>query len=87
VKADQTDRFSDRTPQIILAGVVSAVISTALMALFWKEQPFFAFAAVALYFMGGVRGFPWKTPIGKAISIGAFVGIVASSAIFYSGLL
>lgn len=70
-----------------LAGAVSAVISTALMGLFWKEQPFFAAAAVALYLMGGVRAFPWKTPIRKAISIGIFVGIAAASAMFYWNLL
>jgi hypothetical protein len=66
----------------MLAGAVSAVISTAAMGLLWKEQPFFAAAAVALYIMGGVRFFPWKTPIRKAVAIGVFVGIVVSSAMF-----
>jgi ABC-type Mn2+/Zn2+ transport system permease subunit len=66
----------------MLAGAVSAVISTAVMGLLWKEQPFFAAAAVALYIMGGVRFFPWKTPIRKAVAIGVFVGIVVSSAMF-----
>jgi hypothetical protein len=69
--------------RIILAGAASAVISTAALGLPWKEQPFFAAAAVALYVMGGVRFVPWKTPIRKAIAIGIFVGIVASSALFY----
>jgi hypothetical protein len=87
VTADQTSRSSSSPAQVTLAGAVFALISAALMGLLWKEQPFFAGAAIALYFMGGVRAFPWKTPIRKAISIGIFVGIVASSAMFYLDLL
>jgi len=72
---------------MMFAGAASAIISTAAMGLLWKEQPFFAAAAVALYIMGGVRFVPWKSPIRKAIAIGIFVGIVASSAMFYWGFL
>ena len=87
VKPGQTYRSSNSPPRVILAGAVSAVISTVLMGLLWKEKPFFAGAAIAVYLMGGMRGFPWKTPIRKAISIGIFVGIVTSTAIFYWDLL
>jgi len=69
--------------RIALTGAVSAMISTGVMGYLWKEQTFFAAVGVALYIMGGVRAFPWKTPLRKAISIGIFVGVVVSSALFY----
>jgi hypothetical protein len=69
--------------RIALTGAVSGVTSTAVMGFLWKEHPFFAAVGVALYVMGGVRVFPWKTPLRKAISIGIFVGIAVSSALFY----
>jgi ABC-type Mn2+/Zn2+ transport system permease subunit len=71
----------------MFVGSASAVISAAAMGVLWKEQPFFAFAAVAFYFMGGIRFVPWKTPIRKAIAIGIFAGILVSSAMFYWGFL
>jgi hypothetical protein len=83
VTVDQAHSSSSNPRRITFAGAVSAVISTAVMGFLWKEQTFFAGVIVALYIMGGVRGFPWKTPIRKAISIGIFVGIVVSSAMFY----
>src|SRR5262245_25655135 len=83
VKAGQIRRSLNSPLRLLLASAASAVITTVLMGLLWKEKPFFAGAAVVLYLMGGMRGFPWKTPIRKSVSIGIFVGIVASSAIFY----
>ena len=77
-------RSSSRNPRrILLAGAASAFISAAVIGLLWKEQPFLAAVAVAFYIMGGVKFVPWKTPIRKAISIGIFVGIVISIAMFY----
>src|SRR5262245_36870756 len=85
---DDQPRNSPSNPQrILLAAAASAIIATAAMGLLWREQPFFALAAVALYAMGGVRFVPWKTPIRKAIAIGIFVGISVSSAMFYWGFL
>jgi hypothetical protein len=56
--------------------IASAAIVTAVMQIAWRDWTVFAFGWVALYFMGGVRGFPWKTPLRKAFSIGVFVGTV-----------
>jgi hypothetical protein len=83
VTDDQPRNSSSSPPRMILAGAASAAISMAVMGFLWKEQPFFAAAAVALYIMGGVRVVPWKTPIRKAIAIGIFLGIAVSSAMFY----
>jgi hypothetical protein len=56
--------------------IASAAIVTAVMQIAWRDWTVFAFGWAALYFMGGVRGFPWKTPLRKAFSIGVFVGTV-----------
>jgi hypothetical protein len=80
---NQTGSSSSKPRRIVLAGAVSAAISTTVLGFVWKEKPFFAGVAVALYITGGIRAFPWKTPVRKAISIGIFVGIVVSSALFY----
>jgi hypothetical protein len=56
--------------------IASAAIVTAVMQIAWRDWTVFAFGWAALYFMGGVRGFPWRTPLRKAFSIGVFVGTV-----------
>jgi hypothetical protein len=54
--------------------LASAAIVTAVMQIAWRDWTVFALGWAALYSMGGVRGFPWGTPLRKAFSIGVFVG-------------
>ena len=62
--------------RIALIAVASWAVSTAIMIYLWEEWPIFAFLFSAIYFMGVVSYFPWKTMNRKAISIGIFFGIL-----------
>ena len=60
----------------LIVFIASGAIVTAVMQIAWRDWTVFAGGWAALYFMGGVRGFPWRTPLRKAFSIGVFVGTV-----------
>jgi hypothetical protein len=73
--------------QITLIGISSIVISTAVVSLIWTRQSFFALLGVFLLVTGGYTILPWKTPAGKAVSIGIFIGIVLATGMFYLNIL
>jgi hypothetical protein len=77
------DSSSNLRRRTLFSGAASAVITSSVMWLFWKEQPVFAGLAVALYVMGGARLFPSRTPMQTSISAGVLVGIVVSTAMFH----
>jgi hypothetical protein len=54
--------------------LVSAALLAMAMGIAWRDWTVFALVWTGLYFMGGVRWFPWGTPIRKAVSIGVFAG-------------
>jgi hypothetical protein len=62
----------------VLIAALSWAVSTAIVVYLWEEWRIFAFWFSAIYVIGGVRYFPWKTANRKAISIGIFLGIVIS---------
>jgi hypothetical protein len=53
---------------------VSAAIITTVLEIGWRDWTLLALAWAGIYFMGGVRWFPWGTPLRKAFSTGVFVG-------------
>jgi hypothetical protein len=53
---------------------VTAAAVTSILMIAWRDWTVLAGVWVAMYFMGGVRWFPWGTPIRKAFSIGIFFG-------------
>jgi hypothetical protein len=53
---------------------ITAAVVAAVLMIAWRDWTVFAGIWAAMYFMGGVRWFPWGTPIRKAFSIGVFVG-------------
>jgi hypothetical protein len=52
----------------------SAAIVAVILEIAWRDWTLFALGWAGIYFLGGVRWFPWGTPIRKAFSIGVFVG-------------
>jgi hypothetical protein len=84
---DQNRGFGAISWRVVSIAIASALISAIAMSVLWKQFAFFAFVGVAFYFMGAVRGFPWRSPVRKAFSIGVFIGIVLSTALFYWNLL
>lgn len=52
----------------------TAIPIALLMRVGWQDWTLFAGVWAAMYFMGGMRWFPWSTPLRKAFSVGVFVG-------------
>jgi hypothetical protein len=72
--SDQERQSMGQVVFCFIVFIASAAIVTSVMQVAWRDWTVFAFGWAALYFMGGMRGFPWRTPLRKAFSIGVFVG-------------
>jgi hypothetical protein len=84
---DQRHRPHEDRWRPVLFAILSMVISTIAMSFLWKKKSFFALIGVFLFVTGGYVVLPWKTPIRKAISIGIWLGIALSTALFYLNIL
>ncbi|MBR0972749.1 MULTISPECIES: hypothetical protein [Bradyrhizobium] len=65
--------------QIAICAIVflcTAIPIGLLLRVGWRDWTLLVGAWAAVYFMGGVRWFPWGTPVRKAFSTGVFVGTV-----------
>jgi hypothetical protein len=75
----QTGSERQSVGQIAVCGLVFICTAIPVGLLFrvgWQDWPLFAAVWAALYVMGGMRWFPWGTPVRKAFSSGVFVGTV-----------
>jgi len=84
---DQQHRPDTDRGRPVLFAIVSMMLSAIAMSFLWKKLSFFALIGVFLFVTGGYVVLPWKTPIRKAISIGIWLGIGLSSALFYLNIL
>jgi hypothetical protein len=70
------------TSAFILCGVVfvvTSIIAVYVSKVGWEDWGVFMIAFAAMYYSGGLRWMPWKTPTRKAFSLGVFVGVSATT--------
>ncbi|MDN4985032.1 hypothetical protein QY049_17640 [Bradyrhizobium sp. WYCCWR 13022] len=75
----QTGAERQSVRQMAICGLVfvcTAISVGLLLRVGWRDWTLFAGLWAAMYFMGGMRWFPWGTPFRKAFSAGVFVGTV-----------
>ena len=79
------------TTQFVYCALIfslSAMLSGLTLRYAWQRHwMLFAFFWTVMYFIGGVRFMPWRTPFRKAFSIGIFVGTAIPALEWYLWLL